>query len=62
MNIAALSIGLNQASLKQSMSIALTKKVMDQAQANNQGLLQMMQQSAPQAPHPTSGHSIDIKL
>lgn len=56
MDIAALSIGMSQASLGQSIGIALTKKTMEAAQVNNQQLLNMLK-----APHPTLGKSIDIK-
>ncbi|WP_273130408.1 YjfB family protein [Bacillus weihaiensis] len=56
MDIAALSIGLNQASLGQSVSIALAKKTMDSTQQNTEQLLKMMQ-----APHPTLGNKIDAK-
>ncbi|WP_082087831.1 YjfB family protein [Domibacillus indicus] len=56
MDIAALSVGMTQASLSQSVSIALTKKTMDMAQQNANQMVQMLQ-----APHPTLGKSIDVK-
>ncbi|WP_442599811.1 YjfB family protein [Neobacillus sp. D3-1R] len=56
MDIAALSIGMNQASLSQSVGIALTKKVMETSEQNSVQLLKMME-----APHPHLGQSIDIK-
>ncbi|XQY91259.1 YjfB family protein [Metabacillus sp. HB246100] len=56
MDIAALSIGLNQASLGQSVSIALAKKTMESTQQNTEQLLKMIQ-----APHPTLGNKIDAK-
>ncbi|MBO1510835.1 YjfB family protein [Metabacillus sp. BG109] len=56
MDIAALSINLNQASLGQSVSIALAKKTMEVAQQNNQEMLKMLE-----APHPSLGKSIDLK-
>lgn len=56
MDIAALSMGMSQSSLAQSVSIALTKKVMDTAQENSVQMLKMLQ-----APHPTLGNSIDLK-
>ncbi|MCI2252779.1 YjfB family protein [Domibacillus sp. 8LH] len=56
MDIAALSTGISQASLNQSVSIALTKKTMDMAQQNASQMVQMLQ-----APHPTLGKSIDVK-
>ncbi|PAD85353.1 putative motility protein, partial [Niallia circulans] len=39
MDIAALSIGMKQASLSQNVGIALTKKAMDTAEQNNDQLL-----------------------
>ncbi|WP_083255977.1 YjfB family protein [Domibacillus iocasae] len=56
MDIAALSMGMSNASLSQSVSIALTKKTMDMAQQNANQMVQMLQ-----APHPTLGKSIDVK-
>ncbi len=56
LDIAALSISLNQATLSQSVGIALSKKVMENAQQNQSQLLKMME-----APHPNLGKSIDIK-
>jgi hypothetical protein len=56
LDIAALSMGMSNASLSQSVSIALTKKTMDMAQQNANQMVQMLQ-----APHPTLGKSIDVK-
>lgn len=56
MDIAALSTGLSQASLSQSVGIAITKKVMDTSQQSAEQMIQMIQ-----APHPNLGNSIDLK-
>ncbi|PKR86508.1 YjfB family protein [Heyndrickxia camelliae] len=56
MDIAALSIGLSQASLGQSVEIALTKKAMDATQQNSAEIIKMLE-----APHPTLGNTIDLK-
>jgi hypothetical protein len=56
MDIAALSIGMNQASLGQSVGLALAKQVMDLAQQSASQMTEMIQ-----APHPTLGKSIDLK-
>jgi len=56
MDIAALSIGLSQASLGQSVEIALTKKAMDATQQNSAENIKMLE-----APHPTLGNTIDLK-
>lgn len=56
MDIAALSIGLSQASLSQNVGIALAKTVMDTSQQNAGEMLEMIQ-----APHPDLGHTMDLK-
>ena len=56
LDIAALSVSMHQASLGQSISIALTKMSLDSTQ---QYAIQMMEML--QAPHPTLGNSIDLK-
>jgi hypothetical protein len=56
MDIAALSINLNHASLGQDVSIALAKKTMEAAQQNSSEMLKMLE-----APHPSLGKSIDLK-
>jgi len=56
LDIAALSIGLKQASLSQNVGIALAKKVMETSQQSNEQLLKAIE-----APHPTLGKSIDMK-
>ncbi|WP_435367802.1 YjfB family protein [Priestia koreensis] len=60
MDIAALSVNMHQTSLQQDVSIALMKKTMNIAQVNAQAMNQLLMQAAP-APHPTSGHHIDVK-
>lgn len=57
MDIAALSIGMNQASLSQIVGIALTKKAMNTAEQNSDQLLKMLE-----APHPTLGKSVDMSV
>jgi hypothetical protein len=57
LDIAALSISMNQASLSQSVEIALAKKVMETSQQNANQMIEMIQ-----APHPTLGNSIDLKV
>ncbi|MCM3238128.1 YjfB family protein [Heyndrickxia oleronia] len=61
MDIAAMSIGMHQAQLQQNISLALTKKVMDQSETQMEGLVQLLQTSAP-APHPTTGNTIDLSI
>ncbi|CAI9395140.1 YjfB family protein [Niallia sp. Sow4_A1] len=57
MDIAALSIGMNQARLSQNVGIALTKKAMNTAEQNSDQLLKMLE-----APHPTLGKSVDMSV
>ncbi|MNC45731.1 hypothetical protein D3C81_1693820 [compost metagenome] len=57
MDIAALSIGLSQSSLKQAVSISVVKMSKDQAEVNGEALIKMMEQSV--LPH--LGGNIDIK-
>lgn len=56
MDIAALSMVNKQASIGQSVGIALTKKVLDTSEQSSNQLLKMME-----APHPNLGKSIDLK-
>ena len=62
MDIAALSVGLHQIQLQQSVGISLTRKAMDTAQIQSQEMINMIQQSAVPAPHPTSGQKIDVRI
>jgi hypothetical protein len=56
LDIAALSTGMNQASLGQGVSITLAKKVMETSQQNANQMIEMIQ-----APNPNLGKSIDLK-
>ncbi|MCE4047991.1 MULTISPECIES: YjfB family protein [Bacillaceae] len=56
MDIPALSVSMHQASLSQSVSLALTKMSMDNTQQTATQMMEMLQ-----APHPTLGNSIDLK-
>ncbi len=56
LDIAALSVSMHQASLGQSISIALTKMSLDSTQQSATQMMEMLQ-----APHPTLGNSIDLK-
>jgi hypothetical protein len=61
MDIAALSTALANVSLRQDVNMALMTNVMDTAKQNNDQMIDMIKIAAPQAPHPTLGHSIDLK-
>ncbi|MCM0624449.1 YjfB family protein [Lysinibacillus sp. OL1_EC] len=57
MDIAALSMTMNQAALMQNVSLAVTKQTMEMQQQNTEQLVEMLD-----APHPTAGHTIDIQI
>lgn len=57
MDIAALSIAMNQATLMQNVSLAVTKQAMEMQQQNTEQLVEMLD-----APHPTAGNTIDIQV
>jgi len=62
MDIAALSVVMNQSQLKQQASLAIVKKAMTTAEVNGSQLIEMLEQStAPNAPHPNLGGKIDIR-
>lgn len=62
MDIAALSIVMNQAQLKQQASLSVMKSAMNTAENNAAALIDMLNQSTGQTvSHPHLGHKIDLK-
>ncbi|MEG0384864.1 YjfB family protein [Solibacillus cecembensis] len=57
MDIAALAMSMNQAQLMQNVSLAVTKQAMDFQQQSTEQVIELLD-----APHPTSGHSIDVSV
>ncbi|TDY10468.1 UNVERIFIED_CONTAM: putative motility protein YjfB-like [Lysinibacillus xylanilyticus] len=57
MDIAGLSMAMNQATLIQNVSLAVTKQAMEMQQQNSEQLVEMLD-----APHPTAGHTIDVQV
>ncbi|TKD70526.1 YjfB family protein [Pseudalkalibacillus hwajinpoensis] len=57
MDIAALSMVLNQAKVQQQVNISLTKTAMNQAQDNSNQFVKMLEQSV----QPHLGSNINIK-
>ncbi|GLC88401.1 YjfB family protein [Lysinibacillus piscis] len=57
MDIAALSMAMNQATLMQNVSLAVAKQAMEVQQQNTAQLVEMLD-----APHPTAGQTIDIQV
>ncbi len=58
MDIAALSIMMNQSQVKQQANISVMKMTMNTAEQNNINLLKMLEQSV----QPYLGSKVDIKL
>ncbi|WP_440894810.1 YjfB family protein [Amphibacillus sp. Q70] len=56
-DIAKLSIAMNQSQLKQQASISVMKKTMDQAEMQSEQMIQMLQQSI----QPHLGGHVDVK-
>ncbi|WP_420921372.1 YjfB family protein [Bacillus sonorensis] len=56
LDIAVLSMAMSQSALAQNVNISLTKTALDTAQQNAEQLIDMVK-----APHPVSGHHIDMK-
>lgn len=57
MDIAAMSMQMAQANLMQQVSTSVTKKAMDIAEVQMQGIVDMMQGQTP-----SFGHSLDIRV
>ncbi|BAM48011.1 MAG: putative motility protein [Amphibacillus sp.] len=58
MDIAKLSILMNQTQLKQQASMSVMKQTMDQAEIQSEQMIQMLQQSV----QPHLGAHIDVKI
>ncbi|WP_083249230.1 YjfB family protein [Bacillus solimangrovi] len=57
MDIAAISMALSQMNVQSQVDISMMKKTMNTAEQQGNALMEMLQ-----APHPTAGRNIDIKL
>lgn len=58
MDIATTSINLKQSTLSQNVSIALTKKIMDNANESAQSLLKVMETNT----NPNLGSNLDVRV
>lgn len=58
-DVAKLSMAMNQANLKQQANLAVMKKAMNTAEVNGNALIEMLQKSAP---HPNLGDKVDVKV
>ena len=57
MDIAAMSMALSQMQVQQQASISVSKKAMDMAEVQMQGIVDMMRSAAP----PSFGQRLDIR-
>lgn len=57
LDIAALAMSMKQAELMQNVSLAVTKQAMEFQDQSTEQLLEVID-----APHPTSGHTIDVSI
>lgn len=57
LDIAALAMSMKQAELMQNVSLAVTKQAMEFQEHSTEQLLEVID-----APHPTSGHTIDVSI
>ena len=57
MDIAALSISMNQAQLMQNVALAVTKQTMEIEQQSTEQVVELLD-----APHPTAGQTIDVSV
>ncbi len=57
MDIAALAMSMKQAQVMQTVSLAVTKQAMEFQQQSTEQVLEILD-----APHPTSGHTIDVSV
>lgn len=63
MDIAAMSIALNQGKVQQQAALSVMKQSMDLSKLQGEGLEKLMASAEmPQAPHPQLGHTIDVKV
>lgn len=60
MDIAALSMAMSQTQLMQNVSLAVANKVMETQQVQAQQITELLE--TVDAPHPSSGQSIDISI
>lgn len=57
LDIAAVAMSMKQAQLMQNVSLAVTKQAMEFQEQSTEQVLEILD-----APHPTSGHSIDVSV
>lgn len=58
MDVAKVSIAMNQAQLQQQANLSVMKKAMNTAEMNGDALIEMLNNSVP---HPNLGGKVDVK-
>ncbi len=58
MDIAGMSVSMNQANILQNVNLSVMRKSLDQMQQNGDALIKMMESSV----NPNVGQNIDIRL
>lgn len=62
MDIAALSVVMANSQVRSDAGLAVMANVKNLMQQQGAQLSEMLQQSAPQVPHPTLGNKVDIEI
>ncbi|WP_010099231.1 YjfB family protein [Ornithinibacillus scapharcae] len=62
MDIAAMSVVMSNSKVRSDASLAIMANVKNLMQQQGNQLTEMLSQSVANAPHPTLGKSVDIKL
>ncbi|WP_042143802.1 YjfB family protein [Paucisalibacillus sp. EB02] len=62
MDIAALSVVMANSQVRSDASLAIMSNIKNLMHQQGNQLTEMLSKSVPEAPHPTLGKSVDIKL
>ncbi|WP_110111421.1 YjfB family protein [Bacillus sp. CGMCC 1.16541] len=62
MDIASLSVVLNQSNVQNQASLSVMKMTMNQSKQTERGMVELLQNSTVQAPHPYAGQHIDLNV
>ncbi|WP_099159432.1 YjfB family protein [Virgibacillus ndiopensis] len=61
MDVAAVSVAMANTQVRADASLAIMGKVKGLMEQQGQQMMEMLQQSGPQAPHPSLGNVIDLQ-
>ncbi|MFD2044457.1 YjfB family protein [Ornithinibacillus salinisoli] len=62
MDIAAMSVAMNQAQVRSDASLAVMDNVMNVMEQQGTQLTEMLQQTVSGAPHPSLGNQVDLQV